>query len=111
MGSRIFLFLATNLSIIVVLGITAQILGLDDLLAQSSMPGQLSGLLMMSLIFGFGGSFISLAISKWMAKRSMGVKVIEQPANSTEQWLIETIRQQAEQAGIGMPEVGVFDSP
>ena len=111
MGSRIFLFLATNLSIIVVLGITAQILGLDDLLAQSGMPGQLSGLLMMSLIFGFGGSFISLAISKWMAKRSMGVKVIEQPANSTEQWLIETIRQQAEQAGIGMPEVGVFDSP
>jgi len=111
MGSRIFLFLATNLSIIVVLGITAQILGLDDLLVQSGMPGQLSGLLMMSLIFGFGGSFISLAISKWMAKRSMGVKVIEQPANSTEQWLIETIRQQAEQAGIGMPEVGVFDSP
>lgn len=111
MGMRVILFLITNFSIILVLSIAAQILGLDDWLAQSGMPGQLYGLLIMSLLFGFGGSFISLAISKWMAKRSMGVKVIEQPANSSEQWLVETVRRQAEQAGIGMPEVGVFDSP
>lgn len=111
MGMRVFLFLITNFSIILVLSIAAQILGLDDWLAQNGLPGQLNGLLIMSLIFGFGGSFISLAISKWMAKRSMGVKVIEHPANSSEQWLVETVRRQAEQAGIGMPEVGLFNSP
>lgn len=111
MGMRVFLFLITNFSIILVLSIAAQILGLDDWLAQNGLPGQLNGLLIMSLIFGFGGSFISLAISKWMAKRSMGVKVIEQPSNSSEQWLVETVRRQAEQAGIGMPEVGLFNSP
>ncbi len=110
MGMRVFLFLITNFSIILVLSIAAQILGLDDWLAQNGLPGQLNGLLIMSLIFGFGGSFISLAISKWMAKRSMGVKVIEQPSNSSERWLVETVRRQAEQAGIGMPEVGLFDS-
>ncbi len=110
MGMRVFLFLITNFSIILVLSIAAQILGLDDWLAQNGLPGQLNGLLIMSLIFGFGGSFISLAISKWMAKRSMGVKVIEQPNNSSERWLVETVKRQAEQAGIGMPEVGLFDS-
>ena len=111
MATRIFLLIATNFAVVVVLGIAAQIFGLDDLLAQNGLPGQLYGLLIMSLILGFGGSFISLAISKWMAKRSMGVRVIEQPANSTEQWLVETVRHQAKQAGIGMPEVGIFDTP
>lgn len=111
MATRVLLLIATNFAVVIVLGIAAQILGLDDVLAQSGMPGQLYGLLIMSLILGFGGSFISLAISKWMAKRSMGVKVIEQPANSSEQWLVETVRRQAGKAGIGMPEVGVFDSP
>ncbi len=111
MGTRIALFLLTNFSIIIVLSFTARILGLDDWLAQNGMPGQLTGLLVMSLLFGFGGSFISLAISKWMAKRTMGVKVIEQPSNASEQWLVETVQRQAEQAGIGMPEVGVFNSP
>jgi heat shock protein HtpX len=62
-------------------------------------------------VFGFGGAFISLAISKWMAKRTMGVQVIEQPSNSTEQWLVATVTRQAQAAGIGMPEVGIFDSP
>ncbi|MDE0249810.1 MAG: protease HtpX [Gammaproteobacteria bacterium] len=108
---RIILFLITNFSIVLVLSVSARVLGLDHWLAQQGLAGQLNGLLLMSLAFGFGGAFISLAISKWMAKRSMGVKVIEQPANRSEQWLLETVRRQAEQAGIGMPEVGIFDSP
>jgi len=65
----------------------------------------------MSAVIGFGGSFISLALSKFMAKRSMGVQVIERPANRTEQWLVDTISRQAREAGIGMPEVGIFNSP
>jgi heat shock protein HtpX len=65
----------------------------------------------MSAVIGFGGSFISLALSKFMAKRSMGVQLIERPGNSTEQWLVDTVRRQAKQAGIGMPEVGIFNSP
>jgi heat shock protein HtpX len=65
----------------------------------------------LSAIIGFGGSFISLAMSKWMAKRAMGVQIIEQPANQSEQWLVETVRRQSREAGIGMPEVGVFNSP
>ena len=111
MGMRIILFLITNFSIVLVLSVSARVLGLDHWLAQQGLAGQLNGLLIMSLAFGFGGAFVSLAISKWMAKRSMGVKVIEQPANRSERWLLETVRRQAEQAGIGMPEVGIFDSP
>jgi heat shock protein HtpX len=85
-----------------------QVLGLDRYLTQM---GGLGGLLAFCAVFGFGGAFISLAISKWMAKRSMGVRVIEQPATPVEHWLVNTVRAQAEQAGIGMPEVGIFDSP
>ncbi len=105
---RILLFLATNLAILVVLSIVAQVLGLDRYLAMRG--GSLEGLLVFAALFGFGGSFISLAISKWMAKRAMGVRVIEQPASSTESWLVETVRRHATAAGIGMPEVGVFES-
>ena len=111
MGMRVVLFLVTNFSVVLVLSISGRVFGLDHWLAQQGMAGQLNGLLLMSLAFGFGGSFISLAISKWMAKRSMGVKVIEQPASASERWLVETVSRQAEQAGIGMPEVGVFNSP
>ncbi len=111
MALRIVLLIATNFSVILVLGVVAQIIGLDELLAQNGMPGQLSGLLIMSLVLGFGGSFISLAISKWMAKRSMGVQIIEQPSNEAENWLVDTVKRQADQAGIQMPEVGVFNSP
>lgn len=110
MGMRVILFLAANFSIIIVLSISARVLGLDDWLAQNGMPGQLTGLLVMSLLFGFGGSFISLALSKSMAKRSMGVKVIEQPSNSSEKWLVDIVGRQAKQAGIAMPEVGIFDT-
>src|SRR5262245_45347799 len=103
---RVFLFLATNLAIVVVLSAVARLLGLDQWLTANG--GSMSGLLVFALLFGFGGAFISLAISKWMAKRSMGVHVIEQPGNASEQWLVEAVRAQAQAAGIGMPEVGIF---
>jgi heat shock protein HtpX len=105
---RIVLFLATNLAILVVLSTVVRLLGLERYLGAT---GGLGGLLVFAAIFGFGGALISLLISKWMAKRSMGVKVITQPRDATEQWLVSTVRAQAEQAGIGMPEVGIFDSP
>jgi heat shock protein HtpX len=105
---RIGLFLLTNLAVLAVLTIVVRLFGLDRYLGAS---GGMGGLLIMAAIMGFGGSLISLAMSKWMAKRSMGVRVITAPANATEQWLVTTVRAQAEQAGIGMPEVGIFDSP
>lgn len=104
---RVFLFLATNLAILMVLGIVLSIvlpaLGISD---QST-----SGLLVISAVFGMGGSFVSLAISKWIAKRSVGAVVIEQPRGPEEAWLVDTVRGQAEKAGIGMPEVAIYDSP
>jgi heat shock protein HtpX len=107
---RIFLFLATNLAIIVVLSITLRLLGVERILDQQGVGLDLNALLVFAAVFGFGGAFISLAISKWMAKRTTGAKVIEQPANEAERWLVETVRRQAQQAGIGMPEVAVFPS-
>lgn len=109
MIKRVALFVLTNLGIMLVLSITMRILGVDRMLVQSG--GGMGGLLIMAGILGFGGSFISLAISKWMAKRSTGAQVIETPRNAMEQWLVETVRRQAQQAGIGMPEVAVYDSP
>ena len=106
---RIVLFLVTNLAVVMVLSIVARVTGLDRWVALHG--GSLSGLLAMAALFGFGGALISLAMSKWMAKRAMGVQVIERPANGTEEWLVSTVRTLAAQAGIGMPEVGVFDSP
>lgn len=108
---RIFLFVATNLAILLVLNVTLRLLGVDQMLYAQGSGINMTGLLIFAAVFGFAGSLISLAISKWMAKRSMGVRVIEQPANSHEIWLVETVRRQAAAAGIGMPEVGVFDSP
>jgi heat shock protein HtpX len=109
--SRALLFLLANLGVMAVLSISLRVLGVDAWLAQQGMAGQFNGLLIMAAIMGFGGSFISLAMSKWMAKSSMGVDIIEQPRNEAERWLVETVRRQAEAAGIGMPEVGVFHSP
>ncbi len=112
---RIFLFLLTNIAILVVLSITISIIeavfGIS--LGQLDAAGGLNmqGLLIFAAIFGFGGAFVSLAMSKWMAKRMTGALVIESPRNSTEQWLVETVRRQAKQAGIGMPEVAVYDAP
>ena len=107
---RIFLFLATNLAIIVVLSITLRLFGFEGFLDAQGVDLNLNSLLLFAAVFGFGGSFISLAISKWMAKRSTGAKVIEQPANDTERWLVATVTRQAERAGIGMPEVAIFPS-
>src|SRR5512137_1693160 len=108
---RILLFLATNLAIIVLLGIVLNLLGIDTILAENGSDLDLGKLLVMSAVVGFMGSLFSLAISKWSAKRMMGVRVISQPANATESWLVGTVQRQAQAAGIGMPEVGVFDSP
>jgi len=101
--SRIALFLATNLAVLVLAGIVMSILGVH--------PGQMGGLLVMAAVFGFGGSFISLLMSKWLAKRSTGAQVITEPRNQTERWLLETVRRQAQAAGIGMPEVAVYEAP
>ncbi len=92
------------------ISITFQILGIEGLLAANGVDLNLYALLVMSAVIGFGGSFISLAISKWMAKRSMGVQIIENPAHPQERWLVDTVAKQAENAGIGMPEVGIFQS-
>jgi heat shock protein HtpX len=108
---RIFLFLATNLAIIVVLSISLRLMGVERILDEQGVNLNLNALLVFAAVFGFGGSFISLAISKWMAKRATGAKVIEQPRNETERWLVETVRRQAQSAGIGMPEVAIFNSP
>ncbi|HEY7377608.1 MAG TPA: protease HtpX [Steroidobacteraceae bacterium] len=106
---RIFLFLATNLAVMVLLTIVVHALGLDRYL--NAQGYNLGGLLAFAAVFGFGGAFISLAMSKWTAKRLMGVQVIAQPRTADESWLINTVKQHADRAGIGMPEVGVFDSP
>src|SRR6267142_1001673 len=106
---RILLFLATNLAIVVVLSVVAHLLGVDQYM--NARGGSLNGLLVFAALFGFGGSLISLAISKWMAKRAMGVQVITQPRNATERWLINAVGAHARNAGIGMPEVGIFESP
>lgn len=106
--TRILLFLATNAAILVLISVVFQVLGIEGVLAENGVDLNLQALLVMSAVIGFGGSFISLAISKFMAKKSMGVRVIEQPSNQDEQWLVDTVRRQAEAAGIGMPEVGIF---
>lgn len=106
---RVFLFLATNFAVVLLLSVTAQVLGINRFLTANGL--NLGGLLAFAALFGFGGAFISLAMSKWMAKRSTGAMVIEQPRDATERWLVDTVRRQAEQAGIGMPEVAIYDAP
>ncbi len=104
---RVLLFVATNLAILIVLGIVLSILmpvlGLDS--------ASNSGLLVMCAVFGMGGSFISLLMSKFIAKRATGAHVIERPRNQEEEWLLNTVKRQAQNAGIGMPEVAIYDSP
>jgi len=108
---RILLFLATNLAVVVLLGIILRLIGFEGILDANGVDLNLGALLVFAAVVGFTGAFISLAMSKWTAKRMMGVRVITQPSNSAEAWLVATVRQQAQQAGIGMPEVGIFDSP
>lgn len=106
---RVLLLLATNFAILFVASITLRLLGLEPWLNANGI--NFSSLLVVGAVLGFGGAFVSLAISKWVAKRMMGVRLIEQPRGEQDMWLVETVRRLASQAGIGMPEVGVFDSP
>jgi heat shock protein HtpX len=106
---RIFLLLVTNLAVLAVLTIVAHLIGLDRWLQVRG--SSLGALLAFAAVFGFGGAFISLLMSKWMARNAMGVRVIRQPATATEQWLVGLVARLARAAGVGMPEVGVFDSP
>jgi heat shock protein HtpX len=108
---RIALFLATNIAIVLVLGISLRLLGFEGILDQQGVDLNINALLVFAAVFGVGGSFISLAMSKWTAKRFTGAKVIESPRNSTEQWLVKTVQRQAQMANIGMPEVAIYDSP
>lgn len=100
---RIALFLLTNLAVMVVFGLVLSLTGI-----QSS---SVQGLMIMALLFGFGGSFVSLLMSKWMALRSVGGEVIEQPRNERERWLVNTVATQARQAGIAMPQVAIYHAP
>jgi len=107
---RIFLFLLTNIAIMVILSITLRILGVESLLMQNGSNLNINALVIFSGVFGFGGAFISLAISKWMAKRMTGATVISSPKNNMEKWLIETVKKQSKIVGIRMPEVAIFPS-
>ena len=109
--TRIFLFVATNLAILFILNISMRVLGVDRMLETQGGGINMTALLVISAVIGMGGAFISLAMSKWLAKRSTGARVIERPANRTERWLLDTVAQQARRAGIGMPEVAVYDAP
>ncbi|HEY7890168.1 MAG TPA: protease HtpX [Steroidobacteraceae bacterium] len=106
---RIFLLLVTNLAVLAVLTVVAHLIGLDRWLAVRG--SSLGALLAFAAVFGFGGAFVSLLMSKWMARNAMGVRVIRQPTTPTEQWLVNLVARLARAAGVGMPEVGVFDSP
>ena len=103
MFKRVALFLATNLAVLALVSIVMAFFGIN--------PSSSIGLLVMAALFGFGGSLISLLISKWMAKRATGAHVITQPRNEAEQWLLATVTRQAQKAGIGMPEVAIYDAP
>ncbi|WP_455234762.1 protease HtpX [Thiogranum longum] len=108
---RVLLFVATNLAILAVLSIALQILGVERILDEQGTGLDLKALLVFSAVLGMGGSFISLAMSKWSAKRMTGAQVIEQPRNEAEAWLVNTVSRQAQMAGISMPEVAIYDSP
>ncbi|MDO1530310.1 protease HtpX [Fulvimonas sp. R45] len=107
---RIALFIGTNLAVLFLLSIVCHLLGVDRYAAVQGLGGS-TGLLIYAAVFGMGGAFISLAMSKWMAKMSTGARVIEQPQNESERWLLDIVRHHAQNAGIGMPEVAVYDAP
>ena len=103
MFKRVALFVATNLAVLALVSVVMAVLGVN--------PSDFSGLLVMAALFGFGGSIISLLMSKWVAKRGTGAQVITTPRNEAEQWLLATVQRQAQRAGIGMPEVAIYDAP
>ena len=106
---RILLLIATNFAVLLLASVVLNLLGVGPWLTARGI--QFGPLLVIGAVIGFGGAFVSLLMSKWSAKMAMGVQVIESPRNETESWLVSTVRRQAEAAGIGMPEVGLFDSP
>jgi heat shock protein HtpX len=106
---RIFLFLATNIAVLLVLSVVCSVLGVDRYLTRNGLNLQM--LLVFAAVMGMGGSFISLALSKWMAKMSTGAQVITQPSNAAESWLLATVEREARAAGIGVPEVAVYNAP
>jgi heat shock protein HtpX len=108
---RIVLFLITNLAVIFILNITMRILGVDRMLVNSGGGLNLDSLLVFAAVIGFGGALVSLAMSKWSAKFMTGAQVIETPRNETERWLVETVGRQARQAGIGVPDVAIYNGP
>lgn len=111
MFKRVILFVITNLAIVFILSIVLSLLGVGQILDQQGVGLDLRSLVIFAAVFGFGGSLISLAISKWTAKRLTGARVIASPSNDAEMWLVQTVRRQAENAGIGMPEVAIYDAP
>jgi len=108
---RVMLFIITNLAVILILSIVLRVLGVGRILDEQGIALDLTNLLVFAAVFGFGGAFVSLAISKWTAKRLTGAQVIATPRNDAEAWLLNTVKRQADRAGIGMPEVAVYDSP
>jgi len=108
---RIFLFLVTNIAVLLVLSVTLRLLGIDRILDAQGTGLDYNALLIMAGVIGFGGSFISLLMSKWTAKMATGAHVIETPSDLTERWLVDTVQRQAQRAGIGMPEVAIYDAP
>ena len=108
---RVVLFIITNLAIVLVLGVVMSLFGVNRILDEQGVGLDLYNLLIFASVFGFGGSLISLAISKWTAKRMTGAQVITSPGSEVEVWLVQTVRKQAELAGIGMPEVAIYDAP
>jgi heat shock protein HtpX len=107
---RIFLFIVTNLAVLVVISFTLRLLGVDRWLTETG-GIDFGALLILSAVIGFTGSIVSLLMSKWSAKRMVGAQVIEQPSDPNERWLVETVKRQAQAAGIGMPEVAIYDAP
>jgi heat shock protein HtpX len=108
---RILLYLATNLAVLLVLSVALRVLGVDRMLEEQGAGLNLDALLVFAGLIGFGGSFVSLLMSKWSAKMMTGARVIETPENPAERWLVETVRRQAQRAGIGMPEVAIYEAP
>ncbi|AEG32014.1 protease HtpX [Thiomicrospira cyclica] len=108
---RIGLFLLTNIAVIAIASIVLSLLGVGSTLQANGVDLALGNLLIFAAVFGFAGSFVSLALSKFMAKKMTGAQVIENPRNADEQWLVDTVRRQAEKAGIGMPEVAIYNAP
>lgn len=107
---RIVLFLGTNIAVLLLLSVVCHLFGVDQWAAARGYGG-MGGLLIFAAVFGMGGAFVSLAMSKWIARTTTGAQVIEQPRNETERWLVDTVRRHAQAAGIGMPEVAIYDAP